>query len=519
MSTAIIGPESTDVTPWRKEDSIGAIEFNADLNEFTLIRLGCSAIVISDTDVSAVENVVVLAHEYELQQVWIMPSAARALDLPEREDISSPPSPHPWGLFEMTDARIEPTHGGLTRWYKVEWTTEPRGRVSVVLPHLDNDTKWKDARDAVELLHALDEYKRATGSYFFWSVGSTASGLASKNNRSLRYGTRVNETPYARCDAIYSKTVPLIDRDSVERYSSPVMTTHVRSLTDEERKARTLFGWDVNAQYLGAIRNAWCGRGEPVHIKGHILALADHTVEKGDTFARRLINGKIPGYYRLANYPHRTPEMQGLPALRFRKGQDQMWVTSSLLEFLLKQKAVTVSEICEAWAWPLAFQPFEGFGEALTAARSHFINARDRRGLAGCETIAFGVLKDTYSQFYGWLGRRDVKSESGLWRPDWSHIIADLAKVNLWRKIVQIANYTEDGQVIGSWPVATQADQIWYVSDADTHKRAQPLGMLATSAVGTFKPYGWAALTPFKAADEARHFFAAWREFKIEGER
>lgn len=495
-------------------ETIGVLDMANDsllLHRFAMEPVALTAIPENVGDLA------LLAAEYELGQIWITPRCAReVLQLPDKLDmLSDGPAPHDFGAFDLTDATVEPAPGVMARWYVVRWT-DGSGRISIVLPHLDQDAPWKNAQSANDLIRALRLFRDAVQSEWHWSVGSTASGLASKSYPNLRREWS-GKAPAVQCRAVSEGTLKLAQPAETGAYRSPLSTMHSRPWDGEEEWHEFVYSYDCNAAYLGSLGAAIVGRGEPVH-----WAEREDVITRlcTDAIMKRLTAGTLPGYFRLAE-PIRWPVglVGRLPLFRFGD-PDSLWITHPILEFVCKQ-GISFPSIVEAYVWHDTVRPFEEWQSVVSKARGNLIsliNATEvEPGLwdATPEGIALDAVKSLYAVFYTWLGRRERASDRGLWRPDWSHTISDLAVINHWRRVLKIHKLS------GRWPVAMRNDELLYTSDEPTHAEAAPAGLLmpAHRPLGTFKPNGWAsAVTIREYRGETGKFWAAWERKMMKGE-
>lgn len=508
-----------DITPaaarnsrWFPE-SIGILDLGED-GQIALHRFGLEPAYAGP--IANVGDLVLLAAQNELGQIWVTPRCAlEALQLPAELDLTTGIAAHPFGAFDLTDATIDPGAGVLARWYVARWTDQS-GRISIALPHLDQDAPWSEATDAASLMKAIRLYRENVGTEWYWSIGSTASGLASRTYPGLRKAWNGRDAA-DQCHAVQSGALEIAQPG---RYRSPVVTQWVRAMDPNDWGTAT-YCYDTNAAYLGPIGGAVLGFGEPEHwpTRDHVLAelISSATI-------KALAGGKLPGYYRLSEAPKLDPEML-LPGFKFHDPK-AMWVTHEILKFLYQQ-GISV-RICEAHVWRETVRPFEELSKVLSQARSNLMK------LQGDVTpdldlpirLALAAVKCCYSTFYSWLGRRERVSDRGLWMPHWSHWISDLALMNGWRRPLTIYRAS------GRWPIAMRNDELLYASGARTHHDAAPDGMRLTSAVGAFKPKGWAdtnALFDLEGLKKLREpeqptwtaskFWRTWERASQEGER
>ena len=518
MSTAAIAiehiPPAAARDPKWFPEAIGILDYED--GEMSLRRFGMEP--AKPGSISNVGDLVLLAAENELGQIWVTPRCAiDALQLPAALDLTTGIASHPFGAFDLLDAAIDPGAGVLARWYVARWT-DGTGRICVALPHLDNDAPWREAKDAAALMKAIRLFREHVGTEWYWSIGSTASGLASRSYPGLRRAWNGRE-PADQCHAVHSGKLEIAQPG---RYRSPVVTQWIRPF-DANDWGTVTYGYDCNAAYLGAIGSAVLPYGEPVHWPDRAAVLEELISSER---IRRLANGTLPGYFRLSEAPKLDPEML-LPGFRFTN-PEAMWVTGPILEFLFKQ-GISAS-IEEAWVWPETVRPFEEFAAKLSKARGALLalEAKVTPDLDGPVSIALAAVKCVYSTFYSWLARRERMSDKGLWMPHWFHPISDLALMNQWRRIIKIAKVSK------RWPIAARNDELLYASGAGTHRDAAPDGMLLpeSRSVGTFKPDGWAdtnALFDLEALKQLRDpqrpvwtaakFWRTWERTSEEGER
>lgn len=224
-------------------------------------------------------------------------------------------------------------------------------------------------------------------------------------------------------------------------------------------------GYDVNRQYLSAAANAELAVGQLGHT------------------GRIRFDQTRAGYWLISpqawNVPHMPHPAGGGPR---RGGMRGSWVTTPtmrLLNEIADHGFIAGPDVIDSWTadksarimrpWAEAIR--DGLNRAERITEPAFV---DR--LKPAEVIP--LLKQTYRETVGMLGRPGGR----VYRPDWRHTIAALARANLYRRLWSIGHRT------GRWPRQIKADAVYYAShDPDPIATAETLGLPIGPGGGQFK--------------------------------
>ena len=212
-----------------------------------------------------------------------------------------------------------------------------------------------------------------------------------------------------------------------------------RGLGEWERTWGLVHTFDTNNAYLAAAINADVARSSLVHT------------------GQQMFDKALPGYWLLQlDTPTlaalRDPMRPPLIEPRAMLAGGLAWVTTPYAK-LLEELGDRI-EVVDSWTagphpsgGPVACRVFRRWGETI------------RDGVAASRGMAWEqAVKATYKDMPGALQRESMR----IHRVDWAHIIIDLARANLYRKILAIH------AIHGVWPVRVSTDSLSY-ADTDVH--------------------------------------------------
>lgn len=226
--------------------------------------------------------------------------------------------------------------------------------------------------------------------------------------------------------------------------------TWSRPATADEVSWGYFHTFDVNASYLAAAINA--------HVAWSGL---EHT-------GPRMFDPQLPGYWLL---DLDTPTLEwdadpGRPPLVGRQlRHGQAWVTTPIGKLL--QDLGHRVEVRDSWTAQLrigngspAARVFTRWAEQLRDARL----AAETDGLL----VIVEAIKRTYTDAIGGMQKDGMR----IHRPDWAHTVIDLARANLFRRMLRVR------QSEGIWPVSIVTDSLTYADcSASGYVLGQALGV------------------------------------------
>lgn len=207
-----------------------------------------------------------------------------------------------------------------------------------------------------------------------------------------------------------------------------------RPFTPTEELARYVHLYDANAQYLAPWQTTELGVGELVH-----------DTEGGVPLLHR------PGFWRLAEpLPDvLDDEWLGLLPRPWGLGQvdgDLPVYSSVTLNYAAELLGPGAVRVVEGWYWPERSRYLRPAGERLRAARGALLD-HVADGAPGAD-LALTAVKSLYRVMTGRLQSTRVGAEGSPWRrPDWAHLLKATARVNLHRRL--------DNLAAAPWAVAT----------------------------------------------------------------
>lgn len=249
-------------------------------------------------------------------------------------------------------------------------------------------------------------------------------------------------------------------------------------------EGQTFAEYDVTAQYLGAMRSARLGDGEPIILDGAELASwsLDELVKR-------------PGWLTLAAVPDFTSLPEHVRAAFSRLDVGSVLPTP-LAGYLVRDHRA-VLDVTRAVIWDQRTKngrQVNAYGPRLSRVAEEIGAARDRL-IALVDAVpahparyALALLKDVYARYAsGFLRSED---HNDVPRPDWADMIAATASANSLRAL--------DKAAAGGWyPAGQSADSVWFVLDVDPAHVPEltPAGLEISRQPGKWHLNGWGAAT------------------------
>jgi len=217
----------------------------------------------------------------------------------------------------------------------------------------------------------------------------------------------------------------------------------------EQPAEGTVDSWDVNAMYLGGIKNARVAWSElkPTGARGFDAGVAGWWEIDVATVPGELWDGKV-----------RPPLFW---ARRVIKGTT--WLSTERAK-LVEQLTGTI-DVVDSWTCDNTEAIGRGYAERLASVRT---------GMLGPMGPAARGVKRTWAELVGMVAREG----GSIHRPDWSAAWMDLSCANMLRRVFRV------GDQLGVWPVAIRTDAVHY-ANADVPVLGTALGM--GDGVGLFK--------------------------------
>lgn len=196
--------------------------------------------------------------------------------------------------------------------------------------------------------------------------------------------------------------------------------------------------WDVNAAYVGALRNARVGWGalEPSGAVGFDPQRAGWWEVSVADLPGEWLSGEV-----------RPPV---LPSNRIHPRHRSAWVTTETAKLLAE--IMGSLDVLDSWTTSNAQTIARSLGERLGAARTGMLGPLD-----GVEK----AIKRTYAELVGMTAREG----GSIYRPDWAAAWIDCARANLMRRIIRTADGIGGDDWSGRWPLAVRTDAVYYLTD------------------------------------------------------
>lgn len=317
----------------------------------------------------------------------------------------------------------------------------------LIYPSLDPDSPWRRAGSALELLNALQLYRRYVEMDWRRSPGAMATNLLKRLQ---------NRHPNAIPLELAEKLPPPAEMGGIE---GPARW--IRPLSDAETRMGWIHSYDRNGAYLAACADLDVGAGAVRHVDGGRHGwLSEKEAE-------------APGYFLVD-----VAEMGPISALSVPGRTGEQWVSAPTLKLLRQRGAMTV-QVKEAYVWEEKHQPLKAWYETLRDARAALMDDE----LAGA-SLALGAVKETYRAFNGWIAsRRWDRSGDALYRPDIRDAMVATARCNLIRRAYKCL------ELDGVLPLALGGvDGLYIVSDEPDPIKAAPPSITLGKTLKDFKP-------------------------------
>lgn len=318
----------------------------------------------------------------------------------------------PWTTFQRTDGTV--IHLGLLK----ELGERPGGLL-------------QGAQSAAEIAERLGRYAVLTGSH--WRATAGVSACAGLRARYAERRTSAQPLWHHQQIKGMRATGPLVWRNPSQPDPTETGLVHV---------------FDVNAMYLAALRNAQLAWG----------ALELY---------RDGFDPNMPGWWEVDTarippsvYDGRT-QPPAFPERLIHRGS--VWLTTPVVKFLTELTGDT-PDVHAGWVSSNPHPIARPYAERLMMAR------RGEYGELGPGML--NAIKRTYTELVGMMARQGGSIE----RADWAATVADLARVNMLRRVVRVSDIV---------PIlAVQTDAVYLLGgSAAEHSAALGVG----TAPGTFK--------------------------------
>lgn len=324
--------------------------------------------------------------------------------------------------------------------------------IIIATPSLTPGHPFGAVDDAMILSCALDTYQDSMGMSLASSPGATAIKLL----RTLHSGKTAIKLSMSY--QVPEKMQPA-DSDLIWLRPQPWPAAALAALAEPD-------GWyihvyDKNAAYLGACGSLSYGFGEPI------------VVHAGDDPSGHLdpVGAYLPGYYRVVAIASSraqderwarivAPPWKPTPA-------DHTWVTAPTMQYL-RELAAPV-HVAQAVVWLEHHRYLASWQARMRDARYAIIQDLAQDSLADgailfpSDTLALAAIKQTYTQFFGWLNGHWLGEGDELNRPDWRHTVIAESRVRMERQIQRIAEPGARQPAINI-PIGARVDALYILS-------------------------------------------------------
>lgn len=205
-----------------------------------------------------------------------------------------------------------------------------------------------------------------------------------------------------------------------------------RAPAQHEQEMPYVIALDVRAMYLAAAAGAMLGHDAPTNL-GAIP-----------------FDDSLAGFWRIDTNGHAWARpASGVPVVNdHRINKDgSTWVTTPVLRYL-NQVGHSMPEILDSWVSSYSGKWLEGWANRLRDALPDAQTVGDQR--------LRGSIKSTYVEAIAMFSTPAGR----IFRPDWTHIIRDEARIRLLRKVHKASS-------VGFWPLRVKVDCVWYASLTD----------------------------------------------------
>lgn len=389
-------------------------------------------------DVRTSSQVLDLAHDFQLDSVWILPGSQLSW-LAGNYDECFPASGEGYdGRTSFQRSKLACMH----LWHTAG-SSDYRRTISVHFPEHDPRWGWQNIRSAPDLLYAILYLRVALGCEIEWGPGSTGKSLMEKLNEGPR-ASWVRESDLSM--------LPL------RAYAQDL---EWKSLPDELPEGPLYFhAYDKNSMYLGSCTSANLGEGTPSYLKQPSFAPL------------------CPGLWGI-HLAHDTPYY---PAGRH-------WLWTPELEFLVRTETGPVSGLVieDAFLWEKYHQTLRSWGERLWKARQELKIGHFRYPEAG--EHAYSAVKRIATQSLGWLAHKPAEGTSQWYRPDWWNMVVSNARAKMMYKCWGL-------QQRGYAPCWINVDELGFLSSEKDPAQAVPGLMQRADQLGGFKHAYTLSATP-----------------------
>jgi hypothetical protein len=341
-------------------------------------------------------------------QVWIHESALDWLGLPEDLSLAMPTVGHPW----LAGTKID----HLAPWMRHK-------RIEIAVPAWEGHTTgsgeyfnrcpWYGTGGPLELHWELSAFRATTGHRWVRSGAVTSDAMLLDH-----WGEKI-------------QLAHVPDEALAETRLEPPALSARAELDDAERKARWLYGFDLNANYLGAASNLALPTGRAT-ASG--LWTSEHTPLP-----------TLPGWWKTPTGWRTTP---GLGRMRDR-------------------------HLVGGWAFPDYHQYLQPWYKALRDARAVLVPGPALKAVKAVYQQGWGRLMSTQRGTGSWAQR--------LYQPYWGQAVQANARERLRRRIGEMPQA----------PVAVDTDAIFVLSShPDARILAVALGLKIGDGLGEWHALG-----------------------------
>jgi hypothetical protein len=206
-----------------------------------------------------------------------------------------------------------------------------------------------------------------------------------------------------------------------------------REPQDHEKAMGHVWAFDVRAMYLAAAASVMLGHDAPTNM-GAIG-----------------FDESLAGFWRIDTNGHRWARPSaGVPIINSHRilRDGSTWVTTPVLRYI-RQVGMPMPEILDSWVSTYSGKWLEGWAKQLRDALPDAVTAGDPR--------LRGSIKGTYVEAIAMMSTPGGR----IFRPDWTWLIRDEARMRLIRKVHKA--YRD----CAVWPLRVKVDCVWYPSPLD----------------------------------------------------
>ena len=337
-----------------------------------------------------------LAHDYNLNKVWVAPGTTLSHCDPL---VFKNASPEEWDCryTEIPANARRLAHMKRTVGWRVSGTFEEKRMIEIIFPE---QTTWLwDESDPLTLLNAIQDMEADLAIPIDSHPGSVGRELmkwAVHKDCQIVPSVDLSQLP-CKCAKDFAWKRPIIE------------------------KGMYLHAYDKNSMYLSAASGAGLGIGDPTYYYGYCTP-----------------DLNLAGLWRVDASPHFTfdnsltkPLVRSAKMLPWPLAEGQEWVTTPILKCLGEMGArVTV---IEGWQWPLTRRALggtpkhSGWAEMIWALRAKY-----KADTSDVGRVKYNSMKRIATASIGLLGSDKNPALDKAWaRPDWWSTIIETAKARI----------------------------------------------------------------------------------------